>query len=54
MTDTETTAHAIACCKICLLAEAMKECATCPFNAGLTAQILEKKPDLLVDLVEAK
>lgn len=33
----------IACCQICLLAEAMKECETCPFKIGLATKLTEVK-----------
>lgn len=28
----------IACCNICLLADAMKDCTNCPFKIGLTVK----------------
>ena len=40
MTDAERIAAYIACCKTCLLAEAMKQCPLCLFRIGL----LEKQP----------
>ena len=36
----------IACCKICTLSEAMKDCKTCPFRIGLVF----KQADQLVTL----
>lgn len=32
----------IACCKICLLSQAMKDCRNCAFNIGLTVKSEEQ------------
>lgn len=32
----------VACCKCCLLAQAMKDCKSCPFNIGLIESKVSK------------
>jgi len=39
MTEKERIAAYIACCKTCLLAEAMKQCPLCKFNIGLAEKL---------------
>jgi len=49
MTDDERIAAYIACCKTCLLAEAMKDCPLCKFQIELA----EKQPVKLEEANEA-
>lgn len=44
MNEKEKTESCIATCKICLLAQAMKDCALCRFNIGLAEQVILVKP----------
>jgi len=39
MSEIEKIESYIATCKCCLLAQAMKNCATCRFNIGLAMQV---------------
>jgi hypothetical protein len=39
MNEKEKMESYIATCKCCLLAQAMKNCATCRFNIGLAVQV---------------